>query len=81
MADPRSFRAVFAFGLPGRALAFCRPFGVVFCTWKNVFWGRVPFCPFSAFYKVREPFAGGSSPIFFEKNAPNSLEKGPAQLH
>ena len=74
MADPRSFRAAFAFGLPGRALAFCRPFGAVF-------WGRVPFCPFSAFYKVREPFAGGSRPIFFEKFAPNSLEKGPAQLH
>ena len=62
MADPRSFRAAFAFG-------------------KNIFWGRVPFCPFSAFYKVREPFAGGSRPIFFEKFAPNSLEKGPAQLH
>lgn len=51
MADPRSFRAVFAFGLPGRALAFCRPFGAVFYTWK-IFFGDVSlFAPFRRFIR------------------------------
>lgn len=81
MADPRSFRAAFAFGLPGRALAFCRPFGAVFLHLEKYFLGACPFLPLFGVYKVREPFAGGSRPIFFEKFAPNSLEKGPAQLH
>lgn len=45
MADPRSFCAVFAFGLPGRALAFCRPFGAVFLHLEKYFLGACPFLP------------------------------------
>ena len=45
MADPRSFRAVFAFGLPGRALAFCHPFGAVFLHLEKYFLGTCPFLP------------------------------------
>lgn len=49
MAGPRTLRAAFTLGLPGRAFAFCRPFGAVFLEFSKFFPGA---CPFWAFFCV-----------------------------